>query len=96
MVPLGDLGAVGALRRAWARALTISAPWNQLPCMFGVSAFVLSDFLRLATGGRKKKQNMRSIPGSHKLIMGVWTLTLGARTLIQSVALLLFSKLVGG
>ena len=56
VVPWGDLGAVGALRRAWARALTISAPWNQLPCMFGVSADVLSDFLRLATGGRKKKR----------------------------------------
>ena len=54
VMPWGDLCAVGALRWAWAHALTISAPWNQLPCMFGVSADVLSDFLRLATGGRKE------------------------------------------
>ena len=59
VVPWGDLGAVGALRRAWARALTISAPWNQLPCMFGVSADVLSDFLRLATGVRTKTKCVR-------------------------------------
>ena len=56
VVPWGDLGAVGTLRWAWARALTISAPWNQLPCMLGVSADVLSDFLRLAAGGRKKRK----------------------------------------
>ena len=55
VVPWGDLGAVRALRRARARARTISAPWNELPCMFRVSADVLSDFLRLATGGRNKK-----------------------------------------
>ena len=61
VVPWGDLGAVGALRRAWARALTISAPWNQLPCMFGVPADMLSDFLRLATGGRNKKKHCKQL-----------------------------------